>query len=148
FYVRSRAEENFPAVVSAVIDVAHFFADEVANHRAMDVPQNIRRKNKSPIQGNHGVDSLPAVILRNLAAKLRNFFRNSACGIRSGFRGAQIFSSITRIACRVSCVAANSAATNPRAQTIFLPLSSMGQPSRSHLLTRFSFNKRFSLWMP
>src|SRR5262249_40388287 len=148
FQVRPRAEEHFPTVDSAVLHVANFFSHEVAIHGALHVPQKICRKNKSPIQRHHRVDSSSLVILCDLTAQLCYFFRNSSCGIRNSFRSAQAFSSLTRIAFCVVLVAAYSAATNPRAQTTFLPLSRTGQPSRSHRLTRRSFNKRFNLCVP
>src|SRR5467141_2715710 len=146
---RLRTKVNFAPRATAVLDVPHFFANEVANNRRVDLPHQVRRENKTAIQRDDHIQPPPLALSRNLFPQSRHACGDARRGIRRSLSAAQIcLSSATTIPARVLSFAANSAATGkPRAQARTPPLVSTGQPLRSHWLTRFSFNRRFSLWV-
>src|SRR6202790_2716136 len=70
FQVRYRAEQNFPPRAATVVNVAQLFANEVADHRAIQLSNQIRGEHKSSIQGNHDVQPAALVSPRNFLAQL------------------------------------------------------------------------------
>src|SRR5882672_1711643 len=138
---------NFAPCVPAVLDVPYLFAHEVTNNRRVDLPHQVRRENNTAIQSNDHIQPPSLALPRNLFPQGCYLCCNARRGITRSLSTAQSFSSAITIPARVLSFAANSAATGkPRAHTRTPPLVSTGQPSRSHRLTRFSFNRRFSLW--
>src|SRR5260370_697152 len=132
-----------------MFDVPHFFTHEVANNRRLDPPQQVRRENKTAIQRYDNIHSAHVVFPRNLFPQCRQSRGDARRGKRRSLSPAQIFSSAITRPARVLSFAANSAAAPmPPAHARSPPLVSTGQPSRSHRLTCFSFNKRFSLSVP
>jgi hypothetical protein len=65
--------------MAAVIDVAHIFADEVANDRSVDVAYQIGGENKTAIQSDHDIKTAPAGCARNLLAE-RGYSRGDPRG--------------------------------------------------------------------
>src|SRR5882724_11742897 len=148
-------EKNFAPRVPALIDVTNILAHEMANDGRLNLPHQVCCKNKSAIQGNHHVQPAALAFPRNLSAQRADARGDTLCGKRRSFsrlrnrhfaQASHNASSAITIPARVLSSAANSAATlRPRAHARIPPLVNTGHPSRAQRLTRFSFNKRFSL---
>ncbi len=127
----------------ALVDVLDRFTDEMTSDERIDLAHQIGRENQARSK------VMTPSKRRPLYARVISFPNPATrvgrtCRVLRSAHG--IFSSAIRIPTRVLSFAANSGATEkPRAQTTTPALVKTGQPSRSHRLMRFSFNKRFSL---
>src|SRR5580700_4657598 len=154
--LRPGAEINFSPRMPAIIHVSHILAHEMANHRGVNLANQIGGKDEATVKCYNHVHSPPPVGPRDFSSKRYDPRANSRGGKSRTARRIRLdrwavthqdFSSAIKIPVRVLSLAANPAATGkPRDNTRPPPLVSAGQPSRSHRLMRFSFKSRFSLW--
>src|ERR1700730_4503628 len=83
-------EKDFPPRVPAMMNVAHIFADKVTNNWRVNLPHQIRGKNKPAIQGNHDIQTPALALSRNLFSENRDAGGNSLRGKHRCFSHRQV----------------------------------------------------------
>jgi len=79
--IETRSERNFTPRVAAVMNIPDVLPNEMANHWAIDVADEISGKYKAAIHVHHNIESASSIGSRNVLTEHRDACRDSAGGI-------------------------------------------------------------------